>query len=233
MSPRVWTPRASRREAPRLSQARLRRHAGGLIVSWSLPPSACRPSSPASPAFLSRRGARPVADRRKHAIGGAQDRRQAQIHEVDARNAERDVAVGHHSLVQQRIDQIEHGRLAGLEHVSRSGDVRVRFARTWHRQSCTNVYGGQGPLIANAYPCFASVRASRAASVLNAAARAFGTRNAASSRSGPPVTGSWLAARRLASFDRASSRSYNPATTSPARDANSAARSRCAFLRVR
>src|SRR5206468_11021397 len=140
------------------------------------------------------------------------DRRQAQINEVDPRDAERDVAVGHHSLVQQRIDQIEHGRLAGPEHVSRDRDVRVRFAHTWHRQSFTNVYGGQGPLTAIVYPCFASVRASRAASALNEAARAFGTRNAASSRSGPPVTGSSLAARRLASFDRASSRWYKPAT---------------------
>src|SRR5207244_7118143 len=133
-----------------------------------------------------------------------------------AADANRNFPIGQHTLVQQRIDQIEHGRLGGAEHLSRGDRVQTRFARTWHRQSCTKVYGGHGPVTVIAYPCLDSARASRPASALNAAARARGTRNAASRSSGPCSTGSSLAERRFASFDRPSSRSYSPTTVSRA-----------------
>ena len=54
----------------------------------------------------------------KEAIGGTKDRGETQIDEIDARDAHRDVAVQHHALVEQSIEQIEHRRVFRRENLA-------------------------------------------------------------------------------------------------------------------
>ena len=52
---------------------------------------------------------------RKHAIGGTEQRGQTNVDEIDASNAEHHVAVGHHTFVEQTIQEIENRRLGWFE----------------------------------------------------------------------------------------------------------------------
>jgi hypothetical protein len=55
------------------------------------------------------------------AIGGAEDRREAQVNQIDSRDAERDVAVKHHAFVQKMIQEIEDRLLGLVEDLVRDG----------------------------------------------------------------------------------------------------------------
>ena len=76
---------------------------------------------------------------RQDAIGGAEHRRETQVDQIDAGDAERDVAVGHHAAVQQRVDQIDERRFGRLEY-----DVG-RQAVAFRHINLTKV-GGHGPV---------------------------------------------------------------------------------------
>ena len=51
-----------------------------------------------------------------HAIDGAQQSGQPEIDEIDARDAQHDIAVQHDAFVQQLVEQIEERRVARVEH---------------------------------------------------------------------------------------------------------------------
>src|ERR1041385_5483406 len=133
-------------------------------------------------AFASVRGAR------QHAIGGAQERGQPEIDQIDAGHTQRDIAGRHDTLVEQLVDQVEDGRLRSLEHIfgdgrialgpsastssqwqgrasgaTRAGLTAVATADAIH--SCTKEYGGHGPVSVIPYPWRARARASRPACV--------------------------------------------------------------------
>ena len=53
----------------------------------------------------------------KDAIGGAQYRREPQVNEIDAGDAERHVARHHHTCVQKAVQHVENCRLGPFEHL--------------------------------------------------------------------------------------------------------------------
>jgi hypothetical protein len=60
---------------------------------------------------------RALRRRRQQTIGGAKDRRQAEIDQVDAGDTEGHVSGSHDAFVQQPIDQIEERRSRCLENL--------------------------------------------------------------------------------------------------------------------
>jgi hypothetical protein len=52
----------------------------------------------------------------KDPIGAAENRCQTEVDQIDTRNAERDIAVGHDPLLEQTIEQVEEGCFRWLEH---------------------------------------------------------------------------------------------------------------------
>jgi len=61
----------------------------------------------------------PATARREHPVGGAQQRGQAEVDEIDAGHAERHVARRHHAFVEDVIEQIDHARIRSVEHLIR------------------------------------------------------------------------------------------------------------------
>src|SRR5262249_45977900 len=96
---------------------------------------------------------RSVGTARQDAIGGAQERREPQVDQIDARDAERHVAVGHHALVEELVEDVEDGRLGRQNPIG--GGERLAC----HHGASTNEYGGHGPLRVTEYPSGASARA--------------------------------------------------------------------------
>ena len=90
---------------------------------------------------MTRRALRLVVIARQHAIGGTEQRREAEVDEIDARDAEGDIAVGDDTSVEQFVHEIEHGRLGCFE-----DDVGSRALGHLLHYSWTNVYGGHGPV---------------------------------------------------------------------------------------
>jgi hypothetical protein len=85
-------------------------------------------SRPAPAPDRRRRRSAPLPARRweEDAIGGAEDRREAQVNQIDSRDAERDVPVKHHAFVQKMIEEVED-RLFGLvEDLVRDGKCSRR-----------------------------------------------------------------------------------------------------------
>ena len=82
----------------------------------------------------------------EHAIGGAQERRQAQVDEIDIRQREDDVGVQHDAFVEQAVDDVEERRLrldevpdraveGGRERRARA-DAAARIAAARRRGTC-------------------------------------------------------------------------------------------------
>src|SRR5262245_39974376 len=166
------------------------------------------------------------------AIGRTQQRAKAQIDQVDAGDAEHQIAVREHPLVQQVVQEIEDRRLRCLQD-PRRGEWTIRTYGLARHHHSTNEYAGQGPFIVTAYPERPSERASRATADPNDFAFERGTRKAASSSRRPAPAVSSFAVRRLEMLARAVRRSNSSSTASAARAASFVAMSRSAFLRAR
>ena len=68
---------------------------------------------------------------RQDPIGGAKKRRQPEIDQIDAGDAEREVARCHHALVEQPIDEVEQARLRRVEELVGN---RRRLSGMWHER---------------------------------------------------------------------------------------------------
>jgi hypothetical protein len=79
----------------------------------------------------------PAPLRRHDPVGGAEDRRQPEINEIDPGDAERDVAVEHHPFIQETVEQVEHRVFGRVEHLVHN---RERLGR-WNVESRSSSHG--------------------------------------------------------------------------------------------
>src|SRR3954447_4218023 len=111
-----------------------------------------------------------------HRLHRRDQRPQPHIDQIDVRHGQRDVAMNHHSAVEQAIDQIDKRDLARLPGVLDAGYRAGNAHRAASIEPFTKLYGGHGPVSSTDTPCERYSSSSSSTRRLNSSALSSSTR---------------------------------------------------------